>query len=132
MTDGSSADSSLPDPDSTDGTPPDLGTTFDVLCARRRRYCCYHLSTADDGSTTVDELGSAVATLEADVGGDPDFDPAAVVVSLRHSHLPKLAAAGFVAYDRSDSNATVTYRRRPVVDEWVDRARRQELDGDDG
>lgn len=98
------------------------GAIFDALSRRRRRYCCYCLSAVADGETTVDAPAAEVVRTETGVdGSDPsDDDYDRVRSSLHHRHLPKLADAGIVVYEPADR--TVTYRRRPLVHESIERA----------
>ena len=97
----------------------ELGAIFDALTSRRRRYCCYCLSAVADGEMTVDALAAEVVLVEAAVNGDDPSDYDRIWSSLRHRHLPKLADAGIVAYERA--NRTVSYRRRPLVDGLIER-----------
>lgn len=67
--------------------PPD--TAFDVLRASRRRYVLHYLRRGG-GPVTAEELAERVA------GHDPDGRER-IEASLRHTHLPKLEAAGLIA-----------------------------------
>ncbi|WP_135829866.1 DUF7344 domain-containing protein [Halorussus halobius] len=69
-----------------------LDELFDVLSAERRRHALYVLYRRTE-PTTVRDLADAVA---AECG----VDLARVTADLAHVHLPKLADAGLVEYDR--------------------------------
>ena len=73
-----------------------------VLADHERRYICYYLHR--EGSLAVDDLARFVAATMAD--GRPDADDlTSTAVSLRHVHLPTLADAGVVVYDREAGTA---------------------------
>ena len=76
---------------------------FDVLRSERRRAVLRHLDTTD-GAASVAELGAAVSACERGV----EVSAARrrrVDVSLHQVHLPKLAEAGVVDYDREAKTA---------------------------
>ncbi|WP_134672055.1 DUF7344 domain-containing protein [Halorussus marinus] len=69
----------------------DVSAAFELLSSARRRGVLY---AADRGTeTSVEALAERIATWL----GDPDAST--VALSLRHTHLPKLADAGVVEYD---------------------------------
>lgn len=70
-----------------------LDTIFDVLGARRRRTVLYVLSRRSGPVALADLVDELVALEEA--------YRERVAVSLHHEHLPKLADAALVDYDRT-------------------------------
>lgn len=88
----------------------DPDEVFRVLQSGRRRRVVRHLLEYVEEPVHVDALATAVARGEHD-------DPAAgldaevrerVAISLDHSHLPKLEAAGVVDHDRTRDRVTAT------------------------
>lgn len=77
-----------------------VDTVFDLLSNARRRAVLRSLSTTRE--TTLRALSERIAAAEN--GVDPEALTAAqrkrVAIGLYQSHLPKLARAGVVAYDR--------------------------------
>lgn len=73
-----------------------------LLGNARRRFVLRYLQLRD-APVTVEELAEAVARWECD-----DLDEITphlsecILASLRHVHLPKLADAGLIRYDRAD------------------------------
>lgn len=74
----------------------DVSAAFDLLRDARRRGVLYTLKR--NGRTSVEELAERIAAWQSDEGDETD--PESVEVSLVHAHLPKLADAGVVEYDR--------------------------------
>lgn len=104
-----------------------LTTVFRLLSRPRRRLALYELRESDDG-VAVERLAEHLAAREArsdgsatpdDADGAPDPESERVLTSLRHVHLPKLAAAG--AVERGPEGA-VRYDAGDALDEWVARA----------
>lgn len=106
-----------------------LTTVFRLLSRPRRRLALYELRESD-GGLAVERLAEHLAARE--VGSDDDSRPPngtvenpddpereRVLTSLRHVHLPKLAAAG--AVERGPEGA-VRYDAGDALDEWVARA----------
>ena len=85
------------------GEPPDreADVIYDVLSERRRRYVLKCLQEYDESMTLADvadevavrELGKRITDISAETVME-------VYLSLYHSHLPKLTAAGIVEYDQ--------------------------------
>jgi hypothetical protein len=76
-----------------------LNETFDIMMHPDRRYVLYHLSETSD-AVDFDTLVSRVVAWNerhTDTAGIGDRE--SVAVTLRHVHLPKLDAAGFVRFD---------------------------------
>ncbi|MFB6130733.1 MAG: hypothetical protein ABEJ28_07940 [Salinigranum sp.] len=84
-----------------DSPSPDLDDLLDLCSDRRRRELLALLAGADEPrsvSALVDELVSSDAVASGDAFA-ADERPA-VTASLVHVHLPKLAAAGVLEFDR--------------------------------
>lgn len=87
-----------------------LDLVFDLLSNARRRHVLELLGD-HDGETSFRELTDAVARRE--MGEPVSYDQRKrVYVSLRQSHLPRLADAGVVEYDRDRG----TVRETPLLD----------------
>lgn len=87
-----------------------LDPTFDILSARRRRDTLYTLSDVDN-PITVDALVASLHHLE-------EKKDEHVRLELVHNHLPKLAAAEVVRYDRESGVVELTAegeRLEPVL-----------------
>lgn len=90
----------------TDGTPElsiNTETVRDVFEDARRRIVLDCLRTCDS-TVELDELAEIVAAREFDTASEdvPHDRYERVLVSLYHTHLPKLADAGIVSIDRND------------------------------
>lgn len=74
-----------------------------TLSHPRRRLIVDVLSRRD-GSISVEELGHSIAARERGISGTSPSNTAIdrVRISLVHSHLPALSAAGLIAYDEKD------------------------------
>lgn len=100
----------------TDGTTR-LDETFDLLTHEYRRIVLYRLAETA-GATGVEELVAAIVESGGDRSGPARRDDGgAVEVALRHAHLPRLADAGVVAFDRDAD--TVELRRTESVDRFL-------------
>lgn len=87
-------------------SPLSTGTTFSLLADRQRREVLAYLSETDDGTAEVDALVDHLA--------GEGLDRHEVVTALHHVHLPKMADAGVVEYDRR--SGTVRYTGDPSVE----------------
>jgi DNA-binding transcriptional ArsR family regulator len=96
--------------DSPDGAaiqrPEHVDAIFKVLSHRRRRTV---LRCLDEDWRDVSELASRVATEEGTACGRsaPTASLLHVQTSLEHQHLPKLAHAGLVRWDRGEGRVTL-------------------------
>lgn len=100
--------------------PYSLDAVLDVLSAARRRAVLYALRDRDDCSPVpVDELADEVVTRERAVSNrreTPDADE--VRLSLVHTHLPKLEAAGIAEFD-ADAGV-LEYCENPALHSCLD------------
>jgi len=74
----------------------DVSAAFDLLSDARRRGVLYAAERGEQ--TTVEELAERISTWLSD--GEGARRDSSVRLSLIHTHLPKLADAGVVEYDR--------------------------------
>ncbi len=103
---------------------PSLDLVFGLLSNRHRRYVLYYLQSQTDDVATIDELAHHVLTLDEDL--EPSVDNRRqVVMSLQHTHLPKLEDIGVVEHDARSE--TVRYWTQPSLEELLDHARYKEL-----
>lgn len=98
--------------DSTPGDPLQSDRFFDVLADGRRRTLVRYLAEREGDAASTVELVDHVASREDDAEVD------GVAVSLYGTHLPALADAGIVEYDRR--SRTVRYRGGDPLDDWLD------------
>jgi len=101
-------------------TTPRLTETFDILTHPHRRYVLYHL-TSNSGTADISALAAAIA--EWDENGSDSARTSSIDVvetALNHSHLPKLADAGFVTIDRN--SGTVELESRDGLDRFLGEA----------
>lgn len=76
-----------------------LSRLFDVFSRERRRYALYALDEADE-PVELEELAEQITRWEDDGDGLTTEEFEDVVLSLKHTHLPKAAQAEYVEYDR--------------------------------
>ena len=100
-------------------------TLFQCLAERRRRVVLTYLLDSGDRSATVDELVDAVIEAESH---SPSPDPESVAITLDHVHLPLLADAGLIDYERDQG--IVTTGRTTHVEPYLDGV--QNVDRSDG
>jgi DNA-binding transcriptional ArsR family regulator len=101
----------------TEGHTVDLDAVFDALSSQRRR-AVVHCLASRSGAAPVDALAERIAAWERDER---------VAASLRHSHLPKLAALGLVDYD--ERSETARFEGHAAAEEWLDHAAALSLPG---
>lgn len=102
-----------------------LDSVFQALSDRRRRYVLYYLTQVERDVVERADLVVAIRRIEAATPGSGEPAPAdRVAADLHHNHLPRLAEAGFLDYDRRQG--TVRYTETPALEEWVDHARHRE------
>lgn len=91
---------------------------FEVLASRRRRLILRYLADAD-GPVFLDELAAHLADYEA-----AQRDWTLIAATLVHWHLPQMADAALVYYDRATHiveegpRAPLAARHLALVDEW--------------
>jgi hypothetical protein len=90
-----------------DVDPSVLDSLYRCLANERRRFVLSYLLAVQDRPVSVDELVEAVTDADSRPTS-PDTD--GVEVTLHHAHLPILAEAGLVNYDRSRGVVTKTSR----------------------
>jgi len=111
----------------TEGHTVDLDAVFDALSSQRRRAVVHCLASCS-GAEPVDALAERIAAWERDVHETtPRNHDERVAASLRHSHLPKLAALGLIAYD--ERSETARFEGHAAVEEWLDHAAALSLPG---
>ncbi|WP_227354909.1 DUF7344 domain-containing protein [Haladaptatus salinisoli] len=77
-----------------------LEVILDVLANRRRRYVLYHLR--EHETAVVESLVEHVRTMEEEAAIAPSpSKQQRLRVELLHTHLPKLASAGVVRFERT-------------------------------
>lgn len=103
-----------------------LDTVFELLSDARRRYLLYYLYTINED---VAEFEAAVdGVYEYEAAGTDTGDHATrenIKIELHHNHLPRLANAGVVDYDRR--HGTIRFTGNPALEEWVEHAHYKEL-----
>ncbi|WP_128477783.1 DUF7344 domain-containing protein [Halorussus pelagicus] len=100
----------------------DVSAAFDLLRDARRRGVLYTVNR--NGRTSVSELARRIAAWQSD-GRDESIDPASVETSLVHAHLPKLADAGAVEYDRQ-RGVVAPIGATPDLEPLLERTRERE------
>lgn len=98
----------------------DKDTLFSALGHRYRRIVLTHLRRTRADPVPVGTLVSAIAAWEHEL--DHDTPPRDIEVSLRHAHLPKLADAGLIEFERDRS--AVRYRENGLVERFLTLAAR--------
>lgn len=99
---------------------------FDVLSVARRRYLIYYLFTLDTEIVEFEAAVNAVYKYEAAGTGSDDTPRKNVRINLHHTHVPRLEEAGILDYDRRQG--TIRFRGDPVLEEWVEHVRYEELE----
>lgn len=90
-----------------------LNETFSLLMHPHRRYVLYYL-TKEFEVVDIQTLAAAIANWHAD---QPDTswsgNSDTVETGLRHTHLPKLAAAGIITFDADTGSIELNETNRP-------------------
>lgn len=86
-----------------------LDEVFDLLRRERRRYALYYLD-QQDGPVTIDELTRKISEWELGSSRNevPDERFEDVILSLEHSHLPRVDDAEHIEYDRENERLRIT------------------------
>lgn len=104
-----------------------LDAVFDLLCVPRRRYLLYYLYEIEGDVVDTDDAIDAVCAYEARGTERDGFPPREdVLIDLHHDHVPRLADAGVVEYDRRQG--TIRFRGSAPLEEWLEHAGHLELD----
>jgi hypothetical protein len=94
-----------------------LTATFDILAHSHRRYVLYHL-TSNSGAVGIRTLATGIVEWNMrHSGGNRAISTNAVESALYHHHLPKLADAGFVTFDRDA--ASVALQKSDRLDKFL-------------
>lgn len=98
---------------------------YAALASRRRRRTLHYLLEA--GESTVEDLATVLCGWEATTTGTMQrpADRSRRRTELRHRHLPRLADAGLIDYDRDDGSVSLD-TLHPRVAEVVRRSVRAE------
>jgi hypothetical protein len=100
-----------------DGAEPStVDTALELLCNRTRREFVSYLATAV-GPVTVDDAAAHLAN----AGSVPGRSAERIEIALVHSHVPKLANAGVVAYD--ERTREIDYQPTDTVERVLKRVR---------
>lgn len=95
-----------------------VDSVIDALANHRRRTVVRELLAHPADAVEIDTLGALVAERETSVEGTGGAQRQNVVVSLVHVHLPKLADARIVAYDRDAG--TVRYLENALAEDVLE------------
>ena len=104
-----------------------LDTVFGLLENAHRRYLLYYLFTMERDLAEFDVMMNAIRRYE--VGNTDSDDPATpeqIRAELHHVHLPRLANADVIDYDRRQG--TVRFTPTPALEEWAEYARYNEIE----
>lgn len=102
-----------------------LDTVFDLFCNSRRRYLLDYLFTVDGDVVEFEDTVNAVYKYETagmETGDHSSRED--VRITLHHNHLPRLANAGILDYDRR--HGTIRFTGHPMLEDWVEHARPKE------
>jgi len=104
-----------------------LDTVFQTLGNQRRRFTISYLKTVEE-TATIREVATQVAAWENDISVEELSyqDRKRVYTSLYQSHLPKLAAAGFINYDRDRGIIKLT-KEVDNLDLYLEPVRKDEI-----
>ncbi|WP_418282808.1 DUF7344 domain-containing protein [Halorubrum sp. DTA98] len=86
-----------------------LDDVFSLFSTERRRYALYYLQSVD-GPISIDELAEHIYAWETENedGTIPDDELQHVILSLEHTHLPKIEDATHVEYDRTNDQVRIS------------------------
>lgn len=106
-----------------------LDTVFRLLASERRRQVISYLG-GSPGGVSLDELADGIAsTAEGSAETVSDDRRRLLRAELHHVHLPMLAEAGVLDYDRRHELVGVTTWPQPLADYLPGAERRDEPDG---
>ena len=98
-----------------------LSTAFDLLARRPRRRLLAWLQQHAADEVTIDAIGRQLSNAGADGSADAEEWGGQVELALHHVHLPKLAEAEVVTYDRDAE--TIRYLGDPRLESllaWIE------------
>lgn len=102
-----------------------LGELFDVLRSARRRRLLYYLQDLEGTETTLECAVRAINAFESSIDASEGAPRGqSIWVSLAHTHLPRLDAAGVLEYDHRSGD--VRYEGDERFEPWLDRTRELE------
>lgn len=105
--------------------PIEFDRLFSLFSLARRRYALYCIVETSATTLSTTDLVDELAALEGRAS-DESSPRDEIELTLRHTHLPKLSAAGVIDYDPERSVVSYCGGRR--VDRWLDRTMAAELD----
>ena len=106
------------------GAANELTEIFETLANARRRRVVYFLAENEDAAVSIEQVAEYVCRVEPARDAPESRRREEITADLHHTHLPRLAGAGMIDYDRRTK--AVRYVGRPSFDEWVDLALRAE------
>lgn len=84
-----------------------LDQLFGILSKERRRYALYALDQAD-GPVGIEELANQIRRWEEAERGIATEEFEKIVLSLKHTHLPKASRAKYIEYDRDQNEIRIS------------------------
>lgn len=103
----------------------DFDRLFELLSNRWRRYALYCFVGQSDSKVTTSTLVDELTAIERRTSAQ-ECSRREIELSLRHTHLPKLAETPVIDYDPDRSE--VVYRGGPRLEAWVEMARESEIE----
>lgn len=105
-------------PNAAELTPEEI---FEILSNKRRRMVLYYLR-QHDGTVAVQELAKEIAALENDIPTDKlsSQQRKRVYVSLYQTHLPKMAGANVIDYDKDNGTVALTAQSNAMEEYLAD------------
>ncbi|WP_424005258.1 DUF7344 domain-containing protein (plasmid) [Haloarcula salina] len=107
-----------------------LDTIHELIASRRRRYTLYCLYLYANPMRLADVAGRATEWEHGTPASEFLDERLAMYTSLVHIHVPKLAAADVIAYDRSDEMLELD-RNAAQLRPYLERAAEIDLDETD-
>lgn len=97
--------------------PASTDASLRIVSDSRRRTALRHLLESGDGRISIHELAVAIANDDPAEQGDRVEQIERHMTVLHHVHLPKLADAGLVRYDKGDK--TVRYHSHDAIEDLL-------------
>ena len=92
-------------------------TLLELVAAPRRRQILHLLQKNGDRSVAIEDLTESIATDGGNTTARHAADSTHALLALQHTHLPMLAEAGLVEYDRRTE--TIRYRSSDRLEELL-------------